>query len=50
MYIFLEKLTMDVLPRVKLHQEYTKDKYNEDLHSHLDQDGNYNIGVNDPFF
>ena len=50
MYIFLEKLMMDVLPRVKLHQEYTKDKYNEDLDSYLDKDGNYNVGVSDPFF
>lgn len=50
MYIFLEKLMMDLLPRVKLHQEYTKDKYNQDLHSYLDKDGNYNVGVSDPFF
>ena len=50
MYVFLEKLIIDVLPRVKLHQEYTKDKYKEDLHSYLDNNGNYNVGISDPFF
>lgn len=50
LYVFLEKLIMDVLPRIKLHQEYTKDKYNENLRSYLDKNGNYNVGVSDPFF
>lgn len=50
MYVFLEKLIIDVLPRVKLHQEYTKDKYKENLHSYLDNNGNYNVGISDPFF
>ena len=50
MYAFLEKLIIDVLPRVKLHQEYTKDKYNEFLGSSLDKNGNYNVGISDPFF
>ena len=50
MYFFIEKLTIDLLPRLKLHQQYTKDKYNDSTFSYLDRDGNYNVGVSDPFF
>ena len=50
MYFLIEKLTIDLLPRVKLHQQYTKDKYNDSSYSYVDRDGNYNVGVGDPFF
>ena len=50
MYFFIEKLTIDLLPRLKLHQQYTKDKYNDSINSYLDRDGNYNVGIGDPFF
>jgi large subunit ribosomal protein L5 len=50
MYFFIEKLTIDLLPRLKLHQQYTKDKYNDSINCYLDTDGNYNVGVGDPFF